>query len=926
MNELVHNSIKLTERPAQRSTADGAEDDSSAQDVVRKTVELERMLEEMNALSSSGSTGSDTSFAGGAQGLKDALRLSGTDVDMLPSKAMALISKFGDIIDSIRNSDIKTIADVAKLVGMNTGTVIEAVNGLVAEDGAHLTGATALNGTIKFDTSLEANPAELKRTAVEEVSERFFQSLTGQFSKGDFGAKVAILLDQRAAGKDVDLEALQSTHADDTHVVDGELVEAMFPLAELDRRAKELQAVQYFPLDKSRGFPATNISQDYSNFARKADAFLNELLLQLPVRGRPAMPEIAGKGLQAIRNFVNKFNRLAPDVFNQTGADSPAMQVIARISNDLQHMAGLDKSPKQLTGFAGAIRGKLNVLKDRVVNGAGQPYPGVRDNVRETRRIIGTSGLGASIPAGRPKANVVPGPTDAPAPNRIRGRATTLKSRIGKFRGIGSSRQSGIQPGQELFALAQNAHSASRALLEQWEKSGGWTVADGRLDTPKPSRQERIDFLETVSDLNEAYAASLQADSNTININNAFSALTAAVEKGENKGVFVKPKPNSSNIKGLILGGLQTGFSALMFTAMSFSVMLSGGQLWRSRMNRALAASRAPATAGVVANIGDSALNAARNLNFEDFAPEEGVSGTLVDWIGRQSSAGTGSAIFSAGSVNDGVPNYAAALGATVKENAAALGTVGTLTVANFLTGLKGILDSKGAEVVNVNLAAPRNVQEWGFALGADMRLLNEHALRAAASLKNDGGTSSNRRRYVRSVGALRKGNAEFRRLFNLYSLGEAANEAKGRPPTIGGGRKPQITKISDFVFEVRYDLSTIGPDAVYNYDVRNSDWKEIKSRGGTIGSDIRIKQDIDLVGHHPALGVGIYSWRYRNEDPTRYVGVMAQDLLANSELSDAVSVASTGRFAGHYQVNYDKIGLKMLTEDEFARRGRIDA
>ena len=89
-------------------------------------------------------------------------------------------------------------------------------------------------------------------------------------------------------------------------------------------------------------------------------------------------------------------------------------------------------------------------------------------------------------------------------------------------------------------------------------------------------------------------------------------------------------------------------------------------------------------------------------------------------------------------------------------------------------------------------------------------------------------------------------------------------------------------------------------------------------SSGGGSGSDRRIKQDIVRLTHLPDLGIDLYAWRYINDDPTRYVGVMAQDLLARPDLAHAVSTAEVGEFAGFYQVDYNALGLTMTTEAEW--------
>ena len=86
-------------------------------------------------------------------------------------------------------------------------------------------------------------------------------------------------------------------------------------------------------------------------------------------------------------------------------------------------------------------------------------------------------------------------------------------------------------------------------------------------------------------------------------------------------------------------------------------------------------------------------------------------------------------------------------------------------------------------------------------------------------------------------------------------------------------------------------------------------------------GSDRRIKTDIVVVGRIERLGIDLYAWRYRNDDPTRYVGVMAQDLLARPDLAHAVFTIPDGAFAGFYAVDYAALGLSMTTEE--AWRGK---
>ena len=84
---------------------------------------------------------------------------------------------------------------------------------------------------------------------------------------------------------------------------------------------------------------------------------------------------------------------------------------------------------------------------------------------------------------------------------------------------------------------------------------------------------------------------------------------------------------------------------------------------------------------------------------------------------------------------------------------------------------------------------------------------------------------------------------------------------------------------------------------------------------GGRHPSDIRLKQDIVPLGRLDN-GIGVYSFRYRGNDHTTYVGVMAQEV--QTIVPNAVS---RGR-DGYLRVDYDKLGLELLTWDEWVARG----
>lgn len=93
-------------------------------------------------------------------------------------------------------------------------------------------------------------------------------------------------------------------------------------------------------------------------------------------------------------------------------------------------------------------------------------------------------------------------------------------------------------------------------------------------------------------------------------------------------------------------------------------------------------------------------------------------------------------------------------------------------------------------------------------------------------------------------------------------------------------------------------------------------------------GSDRRIKTDIQVVGYLEDLNLPLYSWKYRNGDPTRYVGLIAQDLLSCPNTAHAVYIKDSGVFAGYYAVNYESLGLRMIAEVEWniKRRSTIKA
>ena len=78
--------------------------------------------------------------------------------------------------------------------------------------------------------------------------------------------------------------------------------------------------------------------------------------------------------------------------------------------------------------------------------------------------------------------------------------------------------------------------------------------------------------------------------------------------------------------------------------------------------------------------------------------------------------------------------------------------------------------------------------------------------------------------------------------------------------------------------------------------------------------SDIRLKEDITLLRHLPS-GIGLYRYRYKSGTQT-YVGVMAQEVVG------FVPAAVVLGDDGFLRVNYDKLGLRLTTWDDWKASG----
>lgn len=68
--------------------------------------------------------------------------------------------------------------------------------------------------------------------------------------------------------------------------------------------------------------------------------------------------------------------------------------------------------------------------------------------------------------------------------------------------------------------------------------------------------------------------------------------------------------------------------------------------------------------------------------------------------------------------------------------------------------------------------------------------------------------------------------------------------------------------------------------------------------------SDARLKHDVEYLGALPD-GLKLYAFSYLGDDQ-RFIGVMAQDLLADARHAGAVSVGDDG----YFMVDYEMLGL----------------
>jgi hypothetical protein len=87
---------------------------------------------------------------------------------------------------------------------------------------------------------------------------------------------------------------------------------------------------------------------------------------------------------------------------------------------------------------------------------------------------------------------------------------------------------------------------------------------------------------------------------------------------------------------------------------------------------------------------------------------------------------------------------------------------------------------------------------------------------------------------------------------------------------------------------------------------------------GFGIRSDIRLKEDIVPLGRL-GNGIGLYRFRYKGDDHTVYVGVMAQ------EVQNVMPRAVSRDHDGFLRVDYDRLGIAFMTWDDYVARGGRD-
>jgi hypothetical protein len=114
--------------------------------------------------------------------------------------------------------------------------------------------------------------------------------------------------------------------------------------------------------------------------------------------------------------------------------------------------------------------------------------------------------------------------------------------------------------------------------------------------------------------------------------------------------------------------------------------------------------------------------------------------------------------------------------------------------------------------------------------------------------------------------------------------------------------------------------LAGVGIVAAVTYAATEDYGEGVGGSGTGSYSDARLKRDIRPAGLLPN-GVKLYSFRYRN-DARSFVGVLAQDLVADPRFRHAVTTDASGL----YLVDLKALGLDVQGDSEAFRAAGVAA
>ena len=149
------------------------------------------------------------------------------------------------------------------------------------------------------------------------------------------------------------------------------------------------------------------------------------------------------------------------------------------------------------------------------------------------------------------------------------------------------------------------------------------------------------------------------------------------------------------------------------------------------------------------------------------------------------------------------------------------------------------------------------------------------------------------------------------------------SNSSQAKPPVMPPAQTappPQMGKMGDAeqrkpVTPGNANTSNPSQASIINKETSTNTGSKKSADPTSVGmerSDQRLKRDIHQLTTMPN-GIKLYSFKYLWSDEV-YVGVMAQDLLSNSQWKDAVITSNTG----YYKVDYSMLGLQMMTLGQY--------